>query len=157
MSSGFRSLPPFTLNHCFGKNAWIGRGDDGALRGSTGREFPFHRQSQKRFPKERRKACGPALNHGKTTALWFREARHCPRAPPGAPKYLIPLVSCKSDGGQGFRSPPPSEPPESAGRGECRCAGAKPASSLLQPSAVLLELIGAIPPASGSLLQSSGN
>ncbi|MCX5913860.1 MAG: hypothetical protein NTV04_18235, partial [Deltaproteobacteria bacterium] len=94
------SLAPFTLNHCFGKNASIGRGDGGAIRGSTGREFPFHRQSQKRYPKERRKACGPALNHGKTTALWFREARRCPRAPPGAPKYLIPLVFRKSEGGQ---------------------------------------------------------
>jgi len=94
-------LPPFTLNHCFGKNASIGRGDGDAIRGSTGREFPFHRQSQKRFRKERRKACGPALNHEKTTALWFREARRCPRAPPGAPKYLIPLVFDKSEGGQG--------------------------------------------------------
>ena len=96
----FRHLPPFTLNHCFGKNASIGRGDDGALRGSTGREFRFHRRSQKRFRKERRKAWGPALNHEKTTALWFREARRCPRAPPGAPKYLIPLVFRKSEGGQ---------------------------------------------------------
>ena len=96
-SPGFRhdrrydqDLPPFTLNHCFGKNVSIGRGDGGAIRGSTGREFRFQRQSQKRFRKERRKACGPALNHGKTTALWFREARRCPRATPGAPKYLIP-------------------------------------------------------------------
>jgi len=32
--------------------------------------------------------------------LWFREARRCPRAPPGAPKYLIPLVFDKSEGGQ---------------------------------------------------------
>ena len=90
-------MPPFTLNHCFGKNASIGRGDGGALRGSTGREFRFQRQSQKRFRKERRKVCGPALNHGKTTALWFREARRHPRAPPGAPKYLIPLVFRKSE------------------------------------------------------------
>jgi hypothetical protein len=30
------NLPPFTLNHCFGKNASIGRGDGGAIRGSTG-------------------------------------------------------------------------------------------------------------------------
>jgi hypothetical protein len=43
-----------------------------------------------------------ALNHEKTTALWFREARRCPRAPPGAPKYLIPLVFDKSEGGQVF-------------------------------------------------------
>jgi len=96
-------LPPFTLNHCFGKNASIGRGDGGALRGSTGREFRFDRQSQKRFRKERRKACGPALNHGKTTALWFREARRCPRAPPTAPKYLIFLGFRESDGRQGLR------------------------------------------------------
>jgi hypothetical protein len=90
------------LNHYFEKNASIGRGDGGALRGSTGREFCFHRQSQKRFRKERRKACGPALNHGRTTALWFREARRHPRAPPGAPKYLIPLVFRKSEGGGKF-------------------------------------------------------
>jgi len=32
--------------------------------------------------------------------LWFREARRHPRAPPGAPKYLIPLVFRKSEGGQ---------------------------------------------------------
>jgi hypothetical protein len=94
------TLPPFTLNHCFGKNASIGRGDSGAIRGSTGREFRFQRQSQKRFRKERRRACGPALNQGKTTALWFRDSRRCPRAPPGAPKYLIPLVFDKSEGGQ---------------------------------------------------------
>jgi len=88
-------LPPFTLNHCFGKNASIGRGDGGAIRGSTGREFRFQRQSQKRFRKERRKACGPALNHGKTTALWFREARRRPRAPAGTLISLIPLCSVK--------------------------------------------------------------
>jgi len=93
-------LPPFTLNHYFGKNASIGRGDGGAIRGSTGREFRFQRKSQKRFRKERGKACGPALNHEKTTALWFREARRCPRAPPGAPKYLAPLVFRKSEEGK---------------------------------------------------------
>ncbi|MCX5912563.1 MAG: hypothetical protein NTV04_11590, partial [Deltaproteobacteria bacterium] len=60
------------------------------------------RQSQKRFRKERRKACGPALNHGKTTALWFREARRRPRAPPAAPKNLIPLGVRESEGGQGL-------------------------------------------------------
>jgi hypothetical protein len=32
--------------------------------------------------------------------LWFREARRCPRAPPGAPKYLIPLGFRESEGGQ---------------------------------------------------------
>ena len=65
---------PSTLNHYFGRSTWIGRGDVTEAR----REFPFHRQSQKRF-RQRRKACGPALNHEKTTALWFREARRCPR------------------------------------------------------------------------------
>jgi hypothetical protein len=30
----------------------------------------------------------------------FDWARRCPRAPPGAPKYLIPLVFDKSEGGQ---------------------------------------------------------
>ena len=65
----------------------------------------FIGESQKRFRKERRKACGPALNHGKTTALWFREARRCPRAPPGAPKYLIPLCFRESEGGQGRHHP----------------------------------------------------
>ena len=79
----------------------MGRGDGGANLKSSGREFCFHRQSQKRFRKERRQACGPALNHEKTTASWFREARRYPRAPPGAPKYLIPLVFRKSEGGQG--------------------------------------------------------
>ena len=60
--------------------AWIGRGGGGAIRGSTGRELRFHRQNQKDLRKERRKACGPAPAPGKTSALWFREARRCPRA-----------------------------------------------------------------------------
>ena len=33
----------------------------------------------------------------------FDWARRCPRAPPGAPKYLIPLVFRKREGGKGFQ------------------------------------------------------
>ena len=38
-----------------------------------------------------RKLFGPDPTAGKIIALWFRESRRCPRAPPDTPKWLIPL------------------------------------------------------------------
>ena len=80
--------------------AWTGRGDGGAIRESTGREPIVHRRNQKRFRKERRKACGPALSSGKTDASWFREARRRLRALVGIWKYSLPLYFLKSEGGK---------------------------------------------------------
>ena len=75
-----------------GEKAWLGCGDGDAICESTGRDLSDPQRNQKRFRKERRKAFGPARSHGKTTALWFREARRCPHTPAGAVKYGIPLA-----------------------------------------------------------------
>jgi len=80
----------------------MGRGGGGAIRESTGRELRFHLRNQKGFREERRKAYGSAPIHGKTSALWFREARRCPRAFPGDPKVLILLCLRKNEKGQAF-------------------------------------------------------
>jgi hypothetical protein len=81
------------------RKTWIGRGGGAAICESTGRAFCFHLRNQKGFRNERRKACGPALFHGRICALGFREARRCPRTPAGDPEYLIPLCFCKSEPG----------------------------------------------------------
>ena len=92
-------LPTFTFDLCF----W-----DESLDGARGRRRALRKHrpgtvfccsQPKGFRKERRRACGPRPTPEKTRALWFREAWCCPRAPAGAPKYLIPLCFCKSDGG----------------------------------------------------------
>jgi len=92
-------LPTFTFDFCF----W-----DESLDGARGRRRALRKHrpgtafccsQPKGFRKERRRACGPRPTPEKTRALWFREAWCCPRAPAGAPKYLIPLCFCKSDGG----------------------------------------------------------
>ena len=94
-------LAPFTFDHFFGKvRAWMGHGGGAALRESTGRELRFHRRSQRSFRKERRKALGPVRSHGKTSALWFRDARSCPLAPVPCLKHRIPLGFGKGEGGQ---------------------------------------------------------
>ena len=92
----FASLPIKVL--------WIktrtGRGDGDAIRKSTGRDRSLPRRNQEGFHKERRKACGPARSHGKTTALRLCEARRRPRTPAGAPKDGILLSSYRSEDGQ---------------------------------------------------------
>ncbi|MBP1717053.1 MAG: hypothetical protein H6Q43_491 [Deltaproteobacteria bacterium] len=69
---GRRRLPP-SLSICvFWVRAGTGRGDSDAIGESTGRDLRFHLRNQKGFRKGRRKACGPARYHGKTSASWFR-------------------------------------------------------------------------------------
>jgi len=75
----FHLIPPL-LAFVFGMRTWFGRGGGGALRGSTGREPRFNLQNQRVSEKRGRGPAAPARE--KTSALWFREARRCPRALP---------------------------------------------------------------------------
>ncbi len=96
-----KSLPAPLLISVLEAKAWTGPGDGDAIRESTGRDLSFHLRNQNGFRKGRRKVCGPAYSHGKITALWFREAWHCPRAPAGTAKYRFPLCFYRSEGGHG--------------------------------------------------------
>ena len=96
----FRPCRPSLLIILLGMRVWMGCGGGAAIRESTGRELRFPRRNQSSFRKERRKALGPAPSHGKTSALWFREARGCPRTPAPCSKHLIPLCFGKSEGSQ---------------------------------------------------------
>jgi len=61
---------------------------------------PLSSASPKGFPQREAEGLWPRPSNGKTSALWFREARRCPRAPAGAPKYRIFLSFSKSEGKQ---------------------------------------------------------
>jgi len=98
-----------TFNLCFLVKAWKGRGDNDAIRESTGRDFAFTSETKQVSAKGGGRPAAPPPPMKRPLPRGFGKRGVVPAPPAGVVKYGIPLASAPafspSQQGDGFERP----------------------------------------------------